>query len=95
MQAVALILLVIDMIAALILYGFFFIGIADGSVSEFNIGLWLLILAVFTLLVGSGWVFRRKGRHGISTLFLLPVAVPAALYGLFLLLILILQPRWN
>lgn len=95
MRTFTLILLIIDAAAALILYGFFFIGLGDGSVSEFNMGLWLLILTGVTALLVGGWIFRAKGRPGVATVLLLPSAVPAALYGIFLLLILILQPRWN
>ena len=35
----------IDAIVGAIAVAFFFIGIADGSVSSFNIALWLVILA--------------------------------------------------
>jgi hypothetical protein len=95
MRTFALILLIIDAIATLVLYGFFFIGIGDGSVSAFNMGLWLLILAAFTVAVVVGWLLRAKGRPGLASVVLLPTAIPCAFYGQFLLLILILQPRWN
>lgn len=95
MRTFALILLIIDAAAALILYGFFLIGLGDGSVSGENMGLWLLILCGVTALLAGGWISRAKGRPGVATALLLPPAIPAALYGFFLLLILILQPRWN
>jgi hypothetical protein len=95
MRRFALILFIVNAIAAVILYGFFFIGIGDGSVSEFNMGLWLLILIAFTAIPAIGWVLRAKGRPGLATIVLLPAAIPCALYGIFVLLIIILQPRWN
>lgn len=95
MRTFALILLIINAAAALVLYGFFFIGLGDGSVSEFNLGLWLLILIGMSALLASGWIFRAKGKSGVATILLLPLAIPATLYGLFVLLMLILQPRWN
>lgn len=95
MRTFALILFVIDAAAALVLYGFFFIGLGDGSVSDYNMGLWLLILLGVTALLVGGWIFRANGRPGVATTLLLPPAIPAVFYGIFLLLILILQPRWN
>lgn len=95
MRTFALILLIIDALAALVLYGFFFIGLGDGSVSDYNMGLWLLIPFGVTALLAGGWIFRANGKPGVATALLLPPAIPAALYGVFLLLILILQPRWN
>jgi hypothetical protein len=43
----------IDALVAAILAYFFFVGIADGSVSSFNIGLWLLIAVA--MLTGARW----------------------------------------
>lgn len=95
MRIFALILLIINAIAMLVLYGFFVVGLGDGAVATSNIGLWLLILAGFTAVVTAGWVMRAKGRHGVATMLLLPLAVPVAFYGLFALFAIILQPRWN
>ena len=44
----------IDAVVAAIAVCFFLVGLADGSVSSFNIALWaciLLVLAVFALLI--------------------------------------------
>ena len=53
----------IDAVVAAILVGFFIIGIADRSVSSFNIGLWILILAV-VLGVVAGSLSLRSANHG-------------------------------
>jgi hypothetical protein len=95
MRTFALILFIIDALAAAILYGFFFIGLGDGTVSAFNMGLWLLILVAFTASLAGGWILRARGRPGLASVMLLPAAIPCALYSVFLLLIMILQPRWN
>ncbi len=59
MRTLSLILFFIDAIAALVLYFFFIIGVGDGSVSSVNIGLWLLILTVFTAILVAGWSCGR------------------------------------
>ena len=58
-------------------------------------GMWLAILAVLAaVLLGSLWL-RSHGQPGLAMVFLLLLAIPALLYGAFLALILIFNPRWN
>jgi multisubunit Na+/H+ antiporter MnhF subunit len=45
-------LLGIDLLVALVVLYFFVIGLADGSVSSFNMSLWLGLLAAVTGAVG-------------------------------------------
>jgi len=87
-------LLVIDLIAAAVLLAFFFLGVSDGTV-RYALGTWLLLLAGTIGTIGGAVALRRGGKAGLSTLMLLPVAIPATGYGLFVLSMLILQPRWN
>jgi len=82
------------LIAALVLY-FFFLGIADGSVSAFNIGLWLAILAALAGVVGGSLWLRSAGKRGLATVVLLILAVPGLLFALFFIVLLITNPRWN
>ena len=89
------ILLGIDIIAAMIVLYFFGIGLADGSVSSFNMRLWLGTLAVVTAILGGGVLLRAKGQRIAANLVLLIRATPAALYGLFVLSMIVFQPRWN
>ena len=85
----------IDAIVAAVFVVFFLVGIADGSVSEFNIVLWLAILTVLAGVLGGTLWLRKYGNGTIATLFAWLLAVPGLLAGVFLLLVLILQPRWN
>ncbi|MGO4682758.1 hypothetical protein [Hyphomicrobium sp. 2TAF46] len=87
--------LAVDAIALLIAGYFFFVGIGDGSVSSFNIVLWLTVLAGIIAIVGTGYRFHTNGQTGLATGVLAILAVPAILAGLFVLSILIAQPRWN
>jgi hypothetical protein len=82
------------LIAAVILY-FFFVGLADGSVSMFNIGIWIAILAALSAVIGGSLWLRTAGRRGPATVVLLILAVPGILFALFFIILLITNPRWN
>jgi hypothetical protein len=82
------------LIAAVILY-FFFLGLTDGSVSMFNIGLWLAILAALAGVLGGSLWLRSAGRQRLATVVLLILAVPGILFALFFVVLLITNPRWN
>jgi hypothetical protein len=88
-------LLAIDLVAAAIAAFFFLWGVSDGSVSSFNIGIWSLLLGGIAVIVGGGYALTRQGRSGLANALLLVLAVPTVGYALFILMILILQPRWN
>lgn len=88
-------LLVIDALAAAIIVYFFFVGLADGSVSSFNAGLWAAILAGIAAVLGGGWYLKMIGHRGVASAVLAILAVPALLYGLFILLIVVTQPNWH
>lgn len=88
-------LLAVDALAALVVVYFFFIGLADGSVSSFNMGLWLGILAVVAAILGGGWMLNGKGQRAAANAVLAILAVPMLLYGLFILVIVITQPSWQ
>ncbi len=85
----------VDAIALLIAAYFFFVGIGDGSVSSFNIVLWFTVLAGIVAILGVGYWFQTEGKTGMANGVLATLAVPAILAGLFVLSILIAQPRWN
>jgi hypothetical protein len=88
-------LLGIDLLVALVVVYFFVIGLADGSVSSFNMSLWLGLLAAVAAAVGGGWVLNANGRRGLAITLLSILALPGVIYALFVLLIMIAQPRWN
>jgi hypothetical protein len=78
-----------------IVFFFFCVGVADGSVSSFNIVLWVLMLLGVTGVTGGSLWLRKAGRTGLATLLALVLAVPGLLAALFLAVVLITQPRWN
>lgn len=79
--------------ALAVLLWFFIVGLGDGSIDDANILLWLALLAVPTAaLFGSMYLWTRK-RRGAACLVLAIPAAPAILYGLFVALFIVLQPR--
>ena len=84
----------IDAVAALVVVAVFFIGLADGSVSSFNMGLWLAILAVCGGIVGGGLALRAVHPRAAIVLAML-TAIPVALVGLLFLVIMVVPARWN
>jgi hypothetical protein len=85
----------IDALAALVAFYFFAVGINDGSVSSFNIRMWLALLAGLAAILAGGWLLNAKGHRGAACAVLLILALPALGFVLFMLSIVILQPRWN
>jgi hypothetical protein len=87
--------LAIDAVVALIFVYFFAVGLGDGTVSSFNMVLWLELLGGLAAVIGGGVALNATGRRGAAVGLLGILALPALLAGLFLLALLILQPRWN
>ena len=82
-------------VVTIVVVYFFLVGLADGSIFSFNEGLWTLLL-VGTLAVTAGsLILKNSGRPGLGVLLSLLLALPGLLAGIFMLLILITQPRWN
>ncbi|HOW55222.1 MAG TPA: hypothetical protein PLR60_11285 [Syntrophorhabdaceae bacterium] len=86
---------VFDAVLAAIPVYFFLAGLEDGSVSSFNITLWLaLLLIIAGVLVGSA-LCRSHGNAVAAWLILAVLAVPGALGTLYFLGLIVLNPRWN
>lgn len=85
----------IDAVVALIFLYFFTLGLHDGSVSSFNIRLWLATLAGLAVILVAGWMLNARGNRRTAQAVLLVLAVPAVLFALFMLSVIIMHPRWN
>lgn len=79
----------------LVAVAFFIIGLADGSVSSYNIVLWLGLLSVVAASLIGGFRLHAAGRTGAAVLALSILAVPGLIGGFLLLLLLVSNPRWN
>jgi hypothetical protein len=81
-------------IAVVALYFFFSLG-AHRRVASFNIPPWFFILAALAAVVGGSVWLRSVGRRALAITLLLLLAIPTALFVLFFLLILIIQPDFR
>ncbi|WP_340115223.1 hypothetical protein [Pelagibius sp. 7325] len=88
-------LLGLDSLAALVVAYFFLAGLADGSVSAFNGELWAGIILAVTAVIAGGLLLRRAAHPVLANLVLALLAVPTALYGLFMLVVLFSGTTWN
>ena len=89
------ILLGLNLAVALIVGFFFFTGLADGSVSAFNIKLWIMILTGLAVILGGGLALRATSRPVLANLVLSILAVPAILYAIFVAAVLVSGQSWN
>jgi hypothetical protein len=85
----------IDAVAAMVTIYFFLEGLGDGSVSSFNMGLWMALLGGVIAILGGGWMLNANGRRRTAIGVLSILAIPSTLFGLFMLLIVITQPNWH
>jgi ABC-type Fe3+ transport system permease subunit len=85
----------IDLVIGFTFLFFFLVGIADGSVTSFNMSLWIATLTALTTLVVACLTLYVKNRHRVATGLALTLAVPGVLAGILFLVALVLNPRWN
>ena len=85
----------IDALIACVAVAFFFIGIADGSVSSFNIVLWMGLLGAAAGFVGGSLWLKAKGQRTAAIVLLWVLAAPGVFAGLLMALIIVNPPRWN
>ena len=81
-------------VAGIVLY-FFFWGLSDGSVSSFNMLLWLGLLAGVGVVVGGSLLLRGSGKLKSGLVLNLLLALPALGFGFFFLVLILSHPRWN
>ena len=85
----------IDVVIAVVFVFFFFVGLADGSVSSFNMGLWLLALTALAGVVGGSLALRAAARLRAATALVMILAIPGVLVGLLFLAMIVVPVRWN
>jgi hypothetical protein len=85
----------VSLATAAVAVAFFLIGLADGTVSSFNIALWTLLLAGIGAVLWAGVALRARGRTALAVAVLCVTAAPAVIAVLFVVYLLVAQPRWN
>jgi hypothetical protein len=89
------ILWVIAAIVSLIVLFFFVTGLADGTVNQRNMMLWMGILAICAVaLLGGPWL-RHHQYPALGMLVTVIVAVPSLIFGLFMLIAILSGSKWN
>ena len=77
---------IFNAIMSLIPVGYFFVGLADGSITSTNMGMWLIILLIVAgILLGSRWL-RDQQKPRLAKWVLIIGAAP---YALMILLYLV------
>ena len=87
--------LAVDAVIAAIAVFFFLWGLADGTVSPRNIGLWVVILGGLAAVIGGSLWLKSGGKPGVAAVLAWLLAVPGLLVGLFFLILIVGNPRWN
>jgi len=89
------IFLSIDALICAIAIIFFFIGLIDGSVSSFNIGIWIVIFVVLAAIVFGSLGLKKIGHPVLGIILLSVLAIPGLISGLFLFLFVVSGSSWN
>jgi len=82
-------------LTAVVVAWFFLEGLFDGSVSTFNIALWLGLLVMLGVVLSGSITLQGKGRTGAATAVAAVIAVPALLFAAFFGLLILTVDRWN
>ena len=88
-------LLGLDILAASVAGYFFVEGLSDGTVSSFNIGEWIFLLAAPAAIIGGGVALHRTGYVKSGNLVLAVLAIPAFLAAAFMVIVIMSDARWN
>lgn len=82
-------------IVAAVAVAFFVIGVADGTVSSFNIVMWIGLLAVIGALLFAGIRLRASGRTKSAVVVLSILGLPGVLFALSFVVLVASGVRWN
>jgi Na+/melibiose symporter-like transporter len=86
---------VIDAIVTAIALYFFFIGLADGSVSSYNILLWLFLLIILAAVLVGSFLLKSAGKLLAAKILAGFLAIPSLLVLLFFIILISSDVRWN
>ena len=85
----------VNAVVASVLLFFFLWGLADDSVSSFNIGLWLLMLGVAAVVLGGSLALKAADSVKLAKALVMVFAIPGVVLGLFFAVIVLVPGRWN
>ena len=82
-----------DALGTLVILYFFFVGLADGTVSERNMGQWSLILLLCAAVLGGSYWLRTNDHPDLAVLVTVVLALPALAFLAFVLIG--INSKWN
>lgn len=85
----------IDVVVSLVFVFFVVVGLADGSVSSFDVASWLATLGTLAGALLGGAKLHAAGKRAAAACVLAIVALPGLAYVLFFAAAVLLQPRRN
>jgi hypothetical protein len=88
-------LFALNLLAAMVAFAFFIIGLADGTVTTFNILIWAAMLGLLFSMPFAAWLVRLRGHQRLGTILLLPLAGVAVLGGMAILVLMVAAPNWR
>jgi hypothetical protein len=74
---------------------FFLAGLADGSVSAWNMPHWAALIALPAMILWAATALRAKGWNAAAMTLLGVMAVPALVVGTVILIFIVNPPRWH
>jgi hypothetical protein len=86
------VLLGIDAAIVGVLLYFFLAGLAEGTVTSFNMALWLGLLIGVAAVLAGGIVLRVTKLRRLANVLLLVLAIPGVLIAVLLLAFIVLHP---
>lgn len=89
------ILWIFNALMALIPVYFFLEGVADGTVSQRNIGIWLILLLVVAIVLGGSLWLKGTDHLKIAKVLLIIATIPSVLAIVFFLSVILSNNRWN
>jgi hypothetical protein len=89
------IILAIDTLVPIIAIFYFFVGLADGSVSSRNMLLWIVLLAALVLLWLACLYLYKAGWIKLAWTIAILLGLPAMIGLLYILMIMFGNVRWN
>jgi hypothetical protein len=71
----------IDALIGAIAVVFFLVGLTNGTVASFNLGIWIAILAALAVIIGGSLGLKAAGHPGFGMILCLVLAVPGLCTG--------------
>jgi hypothetical protein len=84
-----------DALVAAVVFGFFLLGLGNGTVSSFNAGIWTVMLLVTQGVLWGSRALYRAGQRKLATTLALLLALPGFVCVLFFGVLLLSDTRWN